>query len=368
MHYESEGNKVKTLNSIIKKASILIVDDTPENLNVLSDLLRSKGYEVRPVPSGEIALKAAENKVPDLVLLDITMPGMNGFEVCQKFKSNIKLKDVPIIFISALSETIDKVKAFALGGVDYIEKPFHLEEVNARVETHLKLKKLMTGLEELVEEQVTEISAAQMSTIIAMAKLAQSRDDSTGMHLDRVREYCYLMGSELLKNDEHKMVINENWINIMAKSSALHDIGKVGIKDSILLKKGKLDEAEFSEMKKHSEIGAATLRDVQKCYPENEFVEMGIKIAKWHHEKWDGSGYPDGLKKIDIPLAARIMSIADVYDALKSKRCYKEEYSHERCCEIIEVDSGHAFDPAIVNAFLNINNQVFDTWKRMQNK
>lgn len=357
---------MKALIKALIKASILIVDDTPENLSVLSDLLRSKGYEVRPVSSGKMALMSAENKIPDLILLDINMPEMNGFEVCKKLKQNIRLKDIPVIFISALSETIDKVKAFAIGGVDYIEKPFQLEEVNARVETHLKLSKLMLNLEEIVQEQVEEISASQMSTIIAMAKLAQSRDDATGKHLDRVKEYCYLMGKELMNNSHYINLINNEWINIMAGSSALHDIGKVGIKDHILLKEGKLTEEEFTIMKTHSVIGASTLEEVQKSYPENDFIKMGIKIARWHHERWDGRGYPDGLLGKEIPLAARIMSIADVYDALKSVRCYKEAYPHDKCCRIIKEASGNAFDPLVVEMFLNINEKILEVWTHMQ--
>lgn len=354
------------LNDEISSASILIVDDTPENLNILSAILKKKGYNVRPVPNGELALKAAENMVPDLILLDILMPGMNGFEVCQELKKNEKLREIPVIFISALSEIEDKVKAFSIGGVDYITKPFQIEEVNARVETHLKLRKLTTHLEHIVEKQVAEISSSQMSTIIAMAKLAQSRDDCTGKHLDRVREYCYLIAGKLSESPRYKSYLNAKWIDIIAKASALHDIGKVGIPDGILLKEGKLSDHEFKFMKMHSIIGADTIKEVQESYPENKFISTGVTIARWHHERWDGTGYPDGLKGKDIPLPARIMSIADVYDALKSKRCYKNMFSHENACTIIIEGSGTYFDPEIVKAFEEVHLEMLEVWEKMQ--
>ena len=348
------------------QASIMIVDDTSENLNVLSAVLKEKGYEVRPVPSGKLALRAAKNEAPDLILLDINMPDMDGYEVCERLKKDERTKDIPIIFVSAMSEIIDKVRAFSLGAVDYITKPFQLEEVDARVETHLKLRRLTMHLEHIVDRQVEEISEAQMSTIFAMAKLTQSRDDSTGKHLERVQGYCKLIACQLKHSSSYSYFINEKWIEIVSRASALHDIGKVGIPDRILLKEGRLTESEFEMMKEHSAIGFETLKEVQEIYPDNIFILTGGAIARSHHEKWDGSGYPDGLKEEEIPLPARIMAIADVYDALKSERCYKEAFSHEKCCKIIKENRGIIFDPEIVDVFEVINKEMLDIWEAMQ--
>lgn len=347
--------------------SILAVDDTPENLKVLAGMLRDKGYEVRPVTSGKSALQAIKSQPPDLILLDINMPEMNGYEVCEKIKSEPMLKDIPVIFISALTETLDKVRAFSVGGVDYITKPFQFEEVNARVETHINLRRLMTNLEEIVKEKVNEIAASQMATILAMAKLSQSRDDATGTHLERVQGYCKMIATKLAVMPEYKTSMTNHYIELIYKASALHDIGKVGIPDSLLLKPDKLSHEEFERMKEHTTIGADTLEEVRKYYPQNEFIEIGIQMARSHHEKWDGLGYPDNLKGEDIPLSARIMALADVYDALKSIRCYKEPFTHEKCCEIIIAEKGKAFDPAIIDVFMMIHKDMLMVWEDYAN-
>ncbi len=343
--------------------SILVVDDLPANLTLLTDMLKENGYHVRPVPSGKLALKAVERDPPDLILLDINMPEMDGFEVCAQLKQNTRFRDIPVIFISALSETLDKVKAFRSGGVDYVTKPFQFEEVKARVETHLKLRKYQKHLEELVKEQVAEISAAQFSTIFALAKLAESRDPDTGKHLERVQTYCQMLavklGEEALRNSH----IDASFINNMVIASPLHDIGKVAIPDSVLLKPGKLAPEEFEIMTKHCSLGAATLEAVRERYPNNDFINVGIAIALSHHERWDGEGYPNGLKGEDIPLAARIMAVADVYDALRSRRCYKPPLSREQSREIIERGSGTQFDPKVVSAFLELEGE-FDRVER----
>lgn len=361
------------INNVLVQADILIVDDTPANLRVLSEMLKQQGCRARTVPSGKLAIQAALNKPPDLILLDINMPDMNGFEVCKILKEDDKLKGIPVIFISALTDTIDKVKAFSAGGVDYITKPFQFEEVKARVETHLKLRHLQTELEnynlnlkELVNEQVKEISNAQMTTIFAMAKLAQSRDDDTGKHLERVQIFCKLLAEELRKKEEYGLIINDTYIENIFHASPLHDIGKVGVSDNVLLKPGKLTAEEFEIMKGHATIGAETLQEVKRHYPQNGFIGMGIAVAKFHHERWDGTGYPNGLAGENIPLSARIMALADVYDALKSKRVYKPAFSQEETCKIIRNSSGSHFDPNIVEVFLKIQNEFETAWNDLQ--
>ncbi len=339
-------------------ADILIVDDTLANIQVLSGMLKQQGYKVRPVLDGKTALKAAETNAPDLILLDITMPDMDGYEVCTRLKENPKLNHIPVIFISALTEPLDKVRAFTVGGVDYITKPFQLEEVRVRVENHLRLANLQHQienynhfLEEKVIEQVREISDSQMATILALAKLAEYRDEDTGRHIERIQYFCRLLVTCLAENPKHKKLLTPLYIDNISHASPLHDIGKVGIPDYILLKPGKLTPDEFEIMKTHTVIGFDLLQTVKNRYTKNSFINLGIEISRSHHEKWDGSGYPDGLKGTDIPMSARILAVADVYDALRSKRPYKTGFDHATSMKIILEGRGIHFDPEVVDAF-----------------
>jgi len=345
--------------------NILIVDDVPANLTLLSNMFKEKGYRVRPVPSGKLAFKALEHEAPDLILLDITMPDMNGFEVCRILKEDSRFRDIPIIFISALTETLDKIEAFKSGGVDYVTKPFQFEEVEARVETHLKLRRYQTHLEELVAEQVKDISDSQISTIFALSKLSESRDTDTGKHLERVQIFTRILANKLSQDEPYNRIIDADFTKNIFNASPLHDIGKVAISDQVLLKPGKLTTEEFAVMKTHSLLGAATLEAVRENYPKNPVINMGITIARSHHERWDGTGYPDGLKGEDIPLAARIMSIADVFDALRSKRCYRGSQSGDQVRENIVEGSGTQFDPALVKMFLLLADEFEKYGKEM---
>lgn len=345
-------------------ATIMVVDDTPANLNILRLMLQGKGYRVLAFPSGATALNAMSISPPDLIMLDVMMPEMSGFEVCERIKADETLKDIPVLFISALTEVADKVRAFAVGAVDYVTKPFSFEEVNARVDTHLRLRKMKLELEkhnlyleELVNAQVREISDSQLATIMAVSKLAEYRDDETGHHIERTRMFCRTIAEQLRRNSHYEDTISDAYLEDIFHAAPLHDIGKVGIADNILLKPGKLTAEEFEIMKTHAMIGANTLLTVSNRYPKNTFVNMGIAIARAHHEKWDGSGYPDGLAGEDIPLAGRIMALADVYDALRSKRPYKEPFSHEKSCAIILEGKGTHFDPAVIDAFQEVEDR-----------
>lgn len=351
---------------LAEEANIMVIDDTIENLTVLRRMLKDCGYVVRPVPNGRLALQAARGKSPDLVLLDITMPEMDGYEVCRQFKEDPLLREIPILFISALSQTAEKLKAFEVGGVDYIPKPFQFEEVKARVETHLKLYRLQMGLEQQVAKQVKEISELQMGMIFGLAKLAEARDNDTGKHLDRIQALCRLLAGEIYKDPAFRAQMDENYEERIFYASPLHDIGKVGIPDIILLKPGKLSPEEFAVMKTHAAIGAQTLTEVQLRFPNNEFLKMGIKIARSHHEKWNGQGYPDGLSGEAIPLSARIMAVVDVYDAIRSKRIYKAPLSHPETCEIIRRDSGAHFDPALCTVFIRLQDEFETIWSGLQ--
>jgi putative two-component system response regulator len=347
------------------RGNILVVDDVPANLTLITGMLKEKGHRVRPVLSGKLALKAVEHEPPDLILLDITMPEMDGFEVCRRLKQDKRFRDIPIIFISALTETLDKVKAFGSGGVDYVTKPFQFDEVEARVETHLKLRRYQEQLEDLVKEQVEEISNSQISTIFALSKLSESRDTETGKHLERVQIYCKMLAEKLSLQEPYNSVVDGTFIHNIFNASPLHDIGKVAIPDNVLLKPGKLTPEEFEIMKQHSLIGATTMEAVNDIYKNNAFINMGITIARSHHERWDGTGYTDGLKGENIPLAARIMAIADVYDALRSNRCYKGSLSRDRSLKIIEDGSGTQFDPVLVKAFLVLEDEFDSVGREM---
>ena len=346
----------------IRPTRIMVVDDTPANLRLLDNVLRERGYKVFAFRNGEMAISAARRNPPDLILLDVNMPDMNGYEVCQQLKADTGLQDVPVIFISAMNETVDKVKAFGTGGVDYISKPFQVEELEARVQTHLKLRRLQIEmaehnlrLQELVSAQVREITSAQMAIIFAMAKMAESRDDETGGHSERVRHFCSLLARELVSQCPDQ--VNEEFLELIYHASPLHDIGKVSTPDAILQKPGKLTPEEYEVMKLHTVLGAQTLEVVRQHYPNNAFLNMGVAIARWHHECWDGSGYPDGLVGENIPLSARIMAVADVYDALRSCRRYKPAYTHEMSCEMITRGRGSHFDPKVMDAFLRLEKE-----------
>lgn len=283
------------MNDHNEQTTIMLVDDTPANLELLRAMLHKKGYKVLVFPGGEPALRALERKEPDLILLDIMMPEMNGFEVCGRLKEDERLREIPVIFISALDDTQSKVRAFTAGGVDYVTKPFQPEEILARVQTHVtlrqvrrELEKHMSELEELVREKVKEISDSQMATIHAMSKLAEYRDDQTGRHIERTRELCAMLAGKLRENPRYALLIDDAFVENIYHASPLHDIGKVGIPDAILLKPGKLTEEEFEIIKRHPRIGATTLSWVRSKYPQNAFINMGIALALFHHERWDG--------------------------------------------------------------------------------
>jgi len=364
---------VEVFPQITQKPKILVIDDTPYIRELLSEILHEQDYEIRLAPNGALGLLAAENEFPDLIILDIDMPDMDGYEVCQRLKSYQSLKKIPVIFISAINDTQKIVKAFESGGVDYITKPFHFEEVLARVDTHLTLRRLQMEierhnyhLEELVQEKMREISASHMSTILALAKLAESRDDDTGKHLERVQTHCKFFSIRLKDHPRFAAVVDDAFIENIYHAAPLHDIGKVGIPDEILLKPDELTPYEFEIMKTHTTIGAQTLEVVSKEYPKNDFINMGITIARSHHENWDGTGYPDGLERDEIPLEARIMSIVDAYDALRSKRPYKNAFPHEETIQIIIESSGTSYSPEIVDEFIRIEGEIDEIYQTIQ--
>ncbi len=347
-----------------RKKTILIVDDAVENRMLLEDLLLEMNFQSVLCESGEEALRISEGLDLDLALLDITMGGMDGYELCKELLSMKKFEDLPVIFISARNETLDKVKAFKMGGVDYMSKPFEPMELQYRINTHLHIREMQKQLEQYnahlqdkVAEQLEEISNAQISTIVAMAELAESRDNCTGAHLSRIGAFSRaLVERAIEKKMPEALEINNFPYNIFY-ASALHDIGKVAVPDAILNKPAKLTQEEFEQIKAHCVLGANVLKKVIAKHPGNEFVVIGEQIARYHHEKWNGTGYPYGISGVDIPFAARLVAVADVYDAMRAKRQYKPALSHEEAkAEIIKGNGTH-FDPAIVELFLETEDQ-----------
>ncbi|MHB8123444.1 MAG: HD domain-containing phosphohydrolase [Desulfuromonadaceae bacterium] len=332
--------------------NIVVIDDDPNVLGVLDSILNSRGWQAHSFLDSTIAVTFIEKNPPDLILLDISMPGISGYQLCEHLKS--RGFNTPIIFLSGLDEADDKIRGFQVGGVDYITKPFHHLELLARIDVHLNLRSMSETiqLQKTVEKNILEISKAQHATIFALAKLAEHRDEDTGAHLENVQEYCRQLAEYLKKNSSYSEQITPDFIDCLYHAATLHDIGKVAMPDAILLKQGKLTPEEFDIMKSHTVIGASNMQTVYNSYPDNAFVGMGIEIALYHHERWDGSGYPDGLSGLNIPLSARIMALADVYDALCSDRCYRKALEHEHVMAMIARESGRQFDAEIVAAFL----------------
>ncbi|MBF0266393.1 MAG: two-component system response regulator [Gammaproteobacteria bacterium] len=354
------------------ESSILIVDDSRINYTLLKSIFKND-YQTYIADNGETALELANKHTPDIILLDIILPDINGYEVCERLKKNPATKDIPIIFITANVDAKDEKKGFEFGAVDYIVKPFNVPVVLARVKMHLQLKIAQTQLQNqnfLLELKVTErtleLQANQDVTIMSLATLAEIRDNETGNHIRRTQNYVKLLAQTLKDRDVYPDFFDHGVIEQLYKSAPLHDIGKVGIPDAILLKPGKLDNDEFIIMKKHALLGeeALTLSEKQLGQQGNSYLSFAREIAGSHHEKWDGSGYPRNLKGEEIPLSARLMAVADVYDALISKRVYKPAYSHEKAYEIIINGSGTHFDPIIIDIFKSIHQDFNDIAQR----
>ncbi len=350
---------------------VLVVDDNEMNRDMLVRRLRPLGYRVAMACDGDEALDMLRQDDFDLILLDVMMPIKDGFEVLHEVKNDTRLKSIPVIMITALDDNSSAARCIDLGADDYLTKPFDPTLLKARVgaclerkrlhdhETHYRrqIEQYNNQLEERVRQQVQVITEAQLGAIFAMSKLAESRDPETGEHLERMREYCKVLSEHLGRLPKYKAVIDEEFVANIYAASPLHDIGKVGIDDAVLLKPGSLTAQEWVVMKTHPIIGAETLRQVDKQHPGNALIRMGVQIAESHHEKWDGSGYPYGLKQTEIPLVARILALGDVYDALTSKRCYKEAFSHEKSRGIVEEGLGKHFDPDVGDAFLAMENE-----------
>ena len=355
------------------KPLVMIVDDTPANLNLLANLL-STSYNIRVANNGTKALELAQvEPLPDAILLDVMMPIMDGWTVCEKLKSMEMTARIPIIFLTAKNSLEDEEHGLNLGAVDFISKPISPPIVLARLRTHLQNREYQRFLEDKagwlemeVQKKLSQVNRLQEASIMVMVSLAEFRDECTGWHIKRTQEFVRTLALELTKIPALTNILTAEYIEKLFKSAPLHDIGKIGIPDNILLKPGKLTGVEFEVMKTHAAKGADMLRKAELYTSDDDsFFQVAIEIAHYHHEKWDGSGYPARLVGEAIPLAPQIMAVADVYDALTTARPYKEPFSHESAYDMIVSASGTHFAPQVVSAFIKCQSrfvEIASTW------
>ncbi len=340
--------------------TILIVDDMPTNLAVIGALLQANGYRVLAAQTGEAALRyAARSPAPDLVLLDVVMPTMDGYEVLRRLREEPATALLPVVFLTVLGEPSDEELGLSLGAADYISKPIQPAIVLARVRTQIdaaRARELLRNhnawLEAEVVRRMAQNELTQTVSIRALAHLAEIRDPETGNHILRTQAYVLALATELRNHPRHRMLLTERFVALLARSAPLHDIGKVGIPDRVLQHPGRLEGEDWEIMKTHASIGARAIELAElDTEQEVDFLRVAKEIARWHHEHWDGSGYPDGLQGDAIPLSARLMALADVFDALITPRVYKESMTGEQARELIRAGRGSHFDPDVVDAF-----------------
>lgn len=348
------------------RPTLLVVDDTPANLTLLSSVL-SPHYRVQLAPSGNKALELVRRQKPDLIVLDIMMPGLDGYEVCRRLKREPDTQHIPVLFLSALSQAEDESRGFEIGAADFIHKPFNPLTVLARVATQLQAKRGRDSLSERNEwlqaelkSRLSEVDRLREATLQVMVSFAEFRDEDTGNHVRRTQEYVRTLARWLREQPGSGVDLSDEDIDHIARSAPLHDIGKVAIPDHILLKPGRLTPEEMAVMRTHAIKGWEMLRRAAAgmgCQG-SAYLHYGMEIARHHHERWDGAGYPDGLVGPAIPLSARLMAVADVYDALISRRPYKEPMSHDASLAHIVSSSGTHFDPQIVAGLVAMHGEL----------
>ena len=319
------------------RSTILIVDDQVENIDILRNALKDS-YKIIAAIDGQSAIKLASRTVPDIILLDIMMPGIDGCEICRQLKQGFSTRDIPIIFVTAMSDEQDESKGLAIGAIDYITKPISSMIVKQRIKTHLALHNEHQMLEDQVTERTKQLELSHLDVVYRLGRAAEYKDNETGMHVKRMSQYSHVIALAA--------GLSESDANLVLSASPMHDIGKIGIPDNILLKPGKLDADEWHVMQTHVQIGADILAN-----SDSILMSTAAEIALSHHEKWDGSGYPNQLKGESIPLVGRIVAIADVFDALTSSRPYKKTWTVEDAVNLINAEAGKHFDPSLVPLF-----------------
>lgn len=351
------------------KARILVVDDEERNRRLLEAMISPLGHEVILANDGEEALEKAVSGSPDIILMDVMMPKMNGFEATLRLKEDWQTKSIPIVIVTALREVEDRVRALEAGADDFLSKPVDRIELHARITSLIKVKayhEYMRNYQKMLEEEVehktrelkdafNKVKAASLETILRLCRAAEYKDEETGNHIRRISRYVAVIARDLgLGTDQTEQLIY---------AAPMHDIGKIGIPEKILLKKGKLDAGEWEVMKQHTTIGAQILSGSKE-----EFIKLGEVIALTHHERWNGSGYPRGLRGDEIPVCGQITAIADSFDAMTSERCYSHSMPIEKAMEIFERESGVLFNPRITAAFLAAKEEIFTIRKNLEDK
>ena len=345
---------------ISSRPTILVIDDAPEIINVLMSLLLPQ-YRVLAARSGEDGLRlAARLPPPNLILLDVVMPQMNGYEVLARLRADPATRGIPVIFLTMLDDVADEERGLDAGVADYVTKPIRASVLRARVRNQLEaqitrdwLIDQKSTLEAEVERRMVENNIMQEVTIRALAHLAETRDPETGNHLQRTQNYVQILANQLRTHPRFSDVLTPYFIDLFVRSAPLHDIGKVGIPDSILLKNGRLTPEEMDIMKTHARLGSDAIEQVERDLNQSvKFLSIAKEVARWHHERWDGSGYPDGLVGEAIPISARLMAVADVFDAITSRRIYTGAMPTDQARDIIVAGRGSLFDPDVVSAFI----------------
>ncbi|WP_417763357.1 HD domain-containing phosphohydrolase [Shewanella sp.] len=328
----------------MEQATVLVVDDTAENIDILVGIL-APDYKIKVAIDGYKALQLAKRSPPDIILLDVMMPGINGYEVCRQLKQDPITRPIPVIFITAMTQEADEQQGFELGAVDYISKPICAAIVKARVRGQLNLYDQQRHLEQQVKARTLELEQTRFEIIKRLGRAAEYRDNETGTHVIRMSHYARLLAEEL--------GMPAAFCETLFNAAPMHDVGKIGTPDAILRKPGKLDPDEWAIMQRHVQIGAEIIGE----HPD-PLLQMSRKIALYHHERWDGTGYPEGLSGEQIPLEARIAALADVFDALTSERPYKRAWTVEEALELLQKERGKHFEPKLVDAFMRILPQV----------
>ncbi len=354
------------------KPCILAIDDTPDNLSLVSAVLRDT-YRVKAANNGEKGLSIAlSDDPPDLILLDVMMPDLDGHEVCRRLKADPRSRDIPVIFLTAQADVENEQLGLSLGAVDYIVKPLNPPILMARVKTHLRLKEAKDFLanqnrilEARVAERTQQLADLQDVTMVALGSLAETRDSETGNHIRHTQHYMRILALALRGLSRFADYLTDEMIALLFKTAPLHDIGKVGVPDQILLKPGKLTAEEFERMKLHAAYGRDAIRSaVQLSDEPPSFLQLASEITYSHHEKWDGSGYPEGMTEEEIPVSARLMAVADVYDALISRRVYKPPMTHAEAMDIIMKGRGTHFDSDMADAFAEMSDEILEISRR----
>lgn len=354
---------VETVNREIPR--ILIVDDVEANRFVLRDIISDMGYCPILTENGVQALKMVQHVKPQLIILDIAMPKMDGYEVCVKIKENPDTREIPIIFISAFDEPSDIVKGFSLGGEDYITKPFIPEVVKVRVGMHLKLYEANRDMTELnrqlqisISEQLKQIETERRSVLYALIRVARENASYDEHYMERLSSNCRLLTEAMQLSKEYGHLISDNYIDTIELAAPLCDLGNMAIPTSILQKQGTFTPEEAAIMQTHTTIGAGILKDVAAAGNDNGFIRMAIEIAHYHHENWDGSGYPNGNREEGIPLSAQIVAVVGEYCALTERRTYRAAFDKEKAFEIMELDAGKKFNRDIFHILKKIGRQL----------